>query len=398
MPVDSNKLKTYVNGVILATFILLTGLSIVLGLLCVYPIRFIDYGIYRQFVRLGQQTVGSALVILVYLLAPTQLVLTGDHAALGREKIVLMANHQIYPDWIYLWCLAWYTKNHGDLKIILMHYLRHVPIIGWLCLFFEFIFMKQKWALDCDNMTKHLQRAKQEKSLWLVIFPEGTLNTPGNIAKSRDYAEKNGIKEHPKHVILPKSRGLQYAISSLRPQVRTLVDVTIGYSGISADQIPYDAYLVENVFMKSIYPKQIYLHVRTFDIDKIPGFDGSLIGDEGEKKRFEEWLRARYMEKDAMMVDFFSRGRLDPNVVEEKPYSLEKAVRSDIAASPVTSRARESSVTQRDVREKRKVVNVVPDLNDWVKVLIAWWTMKWTFPVVWWITRLLLSVLFFGYV
>jgi lysocardiolipin and lysophospholipid acyltransferase len=72
-----------------------------------------------------------------------------------------------------------------------MQYLKMIPLFGWGMMFFEFIFMAQKWASDEARMTQSLLRAKSVKhSLWLIIFPEGTLNTPGNVDKSYKFAQK----------------------------------------------------------------------------------------------------------------------------------------------------------------------------------------------------------------
>lgn len=85
-----------------------------------------------------------------------------------------MANHQIYPDWLYMWTLARIVGKHGDVKILLMAILRYIPLIGPGMMFFEFIFMQRKWDLDRHRITKHLNRVVHDKlPLWLLIFPEG---------------------------------------------------------------------------------------------------------------------------------------------------------------------------------------------------------------------------------
>ncbi|KAJ3193779.1 Acyl-CoA:lysophosphatidylglycerol acyltransferase 1 [Irineochytrium annulatum] len=148
---------------------------------------------YRAYIRVTEQIFGSIIMIVTYLLCPgTKLVVTGDFDRIrARGKSIMISNHQIYPDWFYLWAFTWLRGCHGDLKIMLIEWLKYLPIFGQGMWFFEFIFMKQKWEKDKDNMQKHLLKAKDPASpLMLLIFPEGTLNTPENIKKSQAYAKK----------------------------------------------------------------------------------------------------------------------------------------------------------------------------------------------------------------
>ncbi|KAG1322601.1 hypothetical protein G6F62_010150 [Rhizopus arrhizus] len=46
------------------------------------------------------------------------------------DKLIMMANHQILVDWIYVWFLAYLSKAHGSLKIMLKHSLSLIPIYG----------------------------------------------------------------------------------------------------------------------------------------------------------------------------------------------------------------------------------------------------------------------------
>jgi hypothetical protein len=58
-------------------------------------------------------------------------VVSGADAVIEGNAI-LIANHQTFADWWYLWCWA-YTKNqHGSLRIILKSSLKHIPIWGWV--------------------------------------------------------------------------------------------------------------------------------------------------------------------------------------------------------------------------------------------------------------------------
>lgn len=102
---------------------------------------------------------------------------------------------------IYLWVLARQYGRHGDLKIMLIAVLQYLPIFGLGMTFFDFIFMKQKLSKDRRTIIDAMQRQKtmcKDFPLWLLVFPEGTLNTPNNRETTRAYAKKNDITEDPK--------------------------------------------------------------------------------------------------------------------------------------------------------------------------------------------------------
>jgi 1-acyl-sn-glycerol-3-phosphate acyltransferase len=127
-----------------------------------------------------ERAFGSFVVFLIWFYIPgTRFVLTGEHQKMKEPaRLITIANHQIYPDWLYLWTLAWYQNKHGDVKILLMAVLKYIPILGLGMLFFEFIFLKRKWDSDRPKISKHLQRTVTDNlPLWLLIFPEVSLKS-----------------------------------------------------------------------------------------------------------------------------------------------------------------------------------------------------------------------------
>lgn len=47
------------------------------------------------------------------------------------DHLVVMANHQVHFDWIYLWILACYAGRAEGVIIILKYTLRNIPLVGW---------------------------------------------------------------------------------------------------------------------------------------------------------------------------------------------------------------------------------------------------------------------------
>jgi lysocardiolipin and lysophospholipid acyltransferase len=159
------------------------------------------------------------------------------------ERLVLVANHQIYTDWLYLWW-AGYANNpqmHGFLYIILKESLKWIPVMGQGMMFYGFIFMSRKMAVDRERMAYRLRKLKQERTtaggqkelapMWLLLFPEGTNITGGSKAKSQAWAEKNGW-EACQHVLLPRSTGTLFCLRELKGTVEYLYDCTVAYEGI----------------------------------------------------------------------------------------------------------------------------------------------------------------------
>ncbi|KAJ3323425.1 hypothetical protein HDU76_013671 [Blyttiomyces sp. JEL0837] len=349
---------TYPRLILFVLFNTITALSILAFEIPSTPLYYISYTAYRYYIRQVQQIFGTAVVIGTWIMCPgTTFVLSGEKVAFDALKTdlrsVVIANHQIYPDWFFIWALAWIGRRHGDLMIMLIKILKKLPIFGLAMQYFEFIFMTQKWEKDKLNVQRILGKMNNPKiPLWLLIFPEGTLNTPLNIQKSREFAKKRNIQTHPSHMILPKSTGLHASLQTLKSTTNSLIDLTIGYSGLDAGEIPYDAYLVDRVFGMGIYPKELHIKLRHYQVDKLPG----LTSDE-EKEKFDNWLRELYMEKDLDMERFYSVGSFDLEGEDEK--------------------VKEGNLVER--------VEIRPRLEDWVRFCGAWGGLYFVAPFYWWV-------------
>lgn len=157
------------------------------------------------------------------------------------ERLVLIANHQVYTDWIYLWWMSYTNEMHGRLFIILKESLKYIPIFGTGMKFYGFIFMARKWLEDKPRLQHRLERLKTNLAgsdsdyprydpMWLLIFPEGTNLSLNTKRRSDGWAEKNGLPKL-KHQVLPRSTGLFFCLQQLRGTVDWVYDCTIAYEG-----------------------------------------------------------------------------------------------------------------------------------------------------------------------
>ena len=216
------------------------------------------------------------------------------------DRIVLMANHQLYTDWLYLWWIAYTNNMHGFVYIILKESLRNIPIIGWSAQFYNFIFLARNWEEDQRRFKKALSRLNNAtQPMWLIIFPEGTNLSSTTREKSKAWAAKNNLQDM-KHQLLPRSTGLRFCLNELKDTTEWLYDCTIAYEGVPPGQFGQDIFTLRSTFFEGRPPKSVNMHWRRFHISDIPIQN---------TKAFEVWLRNRWREKDYMLEYFQKHSR-----------------------------------------------------------------------------------------
>jgi hypothetical protein len=216
------------------------------------------------------------------------------------DRMVLMANHQLYTDWLYLWWIAYTNNMHGFVYIILKESLRSIPIIGWSAQFYNFIFLARNWEEDQRRFKKALARINSAtQPMWLIIFPEGTNLSATTREKSKAWAAKNNLQDM-KHQLLPRSTGLRFCLNELKDSTEWLYDCTIAYEGVPPGQFGQDIFTLRSTFFEGRPPKSVNMHWRRFHISDIPIQN---------TKAFEVWLRNRWREKDYMLEYFQKHSR-----------------------------------------------------------------------------------------
>ncbi|KAF8167908.1 acyltransferase-domain-containing protein [Crassisporium funariophilum] len=325
---------------------------------------------YYAGIRYTKGAFGCLQILMCQWFAPTKIRITFETQGLGRftpaeleryvvkdkegnavgldlpTKFVLIANHQIYADWWYAWCLTYFMSPHDIhryVHITLKKSLRWVPIVGWGMQFFNFIFLARSWASDRQQLAIDLaslgrEAEREGKPLCFMLYPEGTLISKDTRPRSKKFADKMGILDM-KNVLLPRSTGLHYSLRSLAPRIPDLrlLDLTVVYPGASylaLCGIPpmhygQDYYTLRSIFFDGVAPPVIHIHLRMFDVS-----GGVPIGDlaetsgvktpdprakrivevdipADEKDTFDVWLRKLWQEKDESMDRFFETGVFD---------------------------------------------------------------------------------------
>lgn len=61
----------------------------------------------------------------------------------------------------YIWSLAYLSHHHGSVLITLKASLRRIPIIGWACSLYGFIFLARNWMADKVPFKRQLQKVSE---------------------------------------------------------------------------------------------------------------------------------------------------------------------------------------------------------------------------------------------
>lgn len=302
------------------------------------PLYFYDRAWFDAYMALTKQYFGLLVTTMTQWWSPTIIRVSGDKSMKGLikqdknglleldfgERVVLMANHQLYTDWLYLWWIS-YTNTlpmHGHIYIILKESLKYVPLLGPGMMFFGFIFMARKWSQDQQRMSYRLKKLSTPRPtsgtiqasnsnldpMWLMIFPEGTNLSANTRASSVKFSAKSGVPDM-KHQLLPRSTGLQFCLQQLGTTVDYLYDCTIGYEGIPDGLYGQDIFTLRSVYFQGRPPKSVNMHWRRYAVASLPTDDHDAM---------YEWVMQRWREKDELLEYFKKHGKFpaDRDAVE----------------------------------------------------------------------------------
>jgi len=186
------------------------------------------YTVWCQFTVLGQWWSASDCVI--YLDKPE------DYHKIGKEHTIVIMNHKYDIDWLMAWIISERLGMLGGTKIFGKSSLRFVPIIGWLWMFTESIFLKRQWDKDKSIITRDLQGlCSYPDDYWvtLLLFPEGTRFTNAKHKDSMEVAKAKGMPVL-KHHLLPRTKGFVQSMHGVRGKFDSILDMTSAFSSHGA--------------------------------------------------------------------------------------------------------------------------------------------------------------------
>ncbi|KAL4805997.1 protein prenylyltransferase [Aspergillus unguis] len=312
------------RSLVLATWFNCCCVIILVTQLVGSPLYFIKKEYYYAWMASTKKSFGLVITALTEWGCPTYVRVSGDESVRGHihlaedgrlrttfpERLVMISNHQVYTDWIYLWWIAYSNSMHGRIFIILKESLRYIPILGQGMTFYGFIFMARKWLSDKPRLQHRLEKLKTQlvgsdsgspkyDPMWLLIFPEGTNLSINTKRRSDAYGEKMGYPPL-RHEVLPRSTGLFFCLQQLRGTVDWVYDCTVGYEGPPRGSYADKYFTLRSTYLQGRPPTSVNMYWRRFAVADIPLDD---------QQEFDAWLRARWTEKDELLEQYFQTGR-----------------------------------------------------------------------------------------
>ncbi|KAH6603196.1 acyltransferase [Trichoderma cornu-damae] len=304
---------------------------------------FVNRDMYYDYMSMTKRLFAITTTLMTQIWGPTTIRISGDESVAGQirptegggvqfnfpERLVMIANHQIYTDWLYLWWVGYVNRPsaHGHIYIILKQSLQYIPIVGWGMKFYGFIFMSRKMATDQPRLAYRLGKLKQSKTdpsgkqyhvpMWLLLFPEGTNISGNGRRKSANWADKNGWTD-PQHMLLPRSTGSFFCLNELRGTVDYVYDCTVAYEGIDRGKYGEDIFTLGSTYFQGRSPKSVNFYWRRFKVSDIPLDDAD---------EFDVWLREEWYKKDKLMEKYLTTGRFPAMAGSEVDF-IETAVRT----------------------------------------------------------------------
>ncbi|KAF7551114.1 hypothetical protein G7Z17_g5236 [Cylindrodendrum hubeiense] len=288
------------------------------------PLYWVNREWFYAYMAMSKRSFAITTAVMTQIWGPTTIRISGDETVEGQikptpdggvqfnfpERMVLIANHQIYTDWLYLWWVGYANSpgTHGHIYIILKESLKNIPLMGWAMQLFGFIFMSRKMAIDQPRLAYRLNKLSQKKvdprgrsyldPMWLLLFPEGTNLSGNGRRKSAAWAAKNNLKDF-EHVLIPRSTGMFFCLNELKSSVEYVYDCTVAYEGIPRGKFGEQYFSLSSTYFQGRPPKSVNFYWRRFRISDIPLDD---------LKVFDQWLLQQWQAKDALMEEFMTNG------------------------------------------------------------------------------------------
>lgn len=243
---------------------------------------------------------------------------SGDKIKFNFDKsAVVIANHQIYSDWFFIWFLAYLNDCADHFFIVMKKSLEKLPILGYGMTNYNFVFLSRNWNMDKMYMAKQFLKMKQLSSkFWMLIFPEGTNMSHNNRIKSHKFATENNLPLN-QSVLLPRVKGLYVACKELSPETTKIIDFTIGYSDHGKNEMSQDIFTLWKIYILGQSPKKINILINEYDLkQEIPLIDfsknKSILNETEEDKEMEamnEWINKVWQTKEQDMNYYYDKSK-----------------------------------------------------------------------------------------
>ncbi|XP_074321322.1 1-acyl-sn-glycerol-3-phosphate acyltransferase 2-like isoform X2 [Silene latifolia] len=218
---------------------------------------------------------------------------------MGKERALLICNHRSDIDWLIGWVLAQRTGCLGCTIAILKDVLKYLPVIGWSMWFSEYIFVKRRWAKDEHTLKSGFEHLKDSPvPFWLALFVEGTRFTQSKLLDAQQYAISKGLPV-PKHVLLPRTKGLTLAVKHMRSFTPAVYNITLS---IAKDESPPS--------MLTIFKGKsavVKVHLKRHLMHELPETDDAIA----------QWCKDVFTDKDIFLEKYYSGGSFGSEQIQD---------------------------------------------------------------------------------
>lgn len=238
-----------------------------------------------------------------------------------RGSKVLISNHASFTDSFLIFAVGILSGDVGKIRAFAKKSLGiYLPVMGWFWKFLNFVFLERKFDKDRPNIIKQLkalaEKSKQHKSgsFWIVIFPEGTRLRPQKLKESQEYAKEKNLTVF-QNVLVPRIKGFQITLNTLREDVDGVVDLTIGYPQLEDDKRVQKGKIrpsVQDLLFGGGKKWNVHVHVRVIPVKEIPE----------ETEAVQEWMMKVFEEKDKLLTHFKQHGHFPGEVYKYKSISM----------------------------------------------------------------------------
>lgn len=207
-----------------------------------------------------------------------------------QKNYLVCCNHQSWVDIIVLQHV--FNRRIPFLRFFLKQQLLWVPLLGGAWWALDYPFMKryskeylekhpEKRGEDLRTTQKAMEKFKGSH-FSILNFLEGTRFTPFKHDKQRSPY---------KHLLLPKSGGFAFALSAMKDQLHSILDVTIVY--------PHGAVSMGQAMKGRL--KEVVVHVREIALP-VSLMNGNYLEDAEFREKVQTWIRELWTEKDQLIT------------------------------------------------------------------------------------------------
>ncbi|KMT14478.1 hypothetical protein BVRB_4g072510 [Beta vulgaris subsp. vulgaris] len=165
--------------------------------------------------------------------------------------------------------------------------------------FSEYIFIKRRWDVDQSTLTSGCENLKDfPVPFWLALFVEGTRFTQSKLLDAQQHARSKGL-DVPKHVLLPRTKGLVLAVKHMRSFIPAIYDITLA---IAKDEVPPS--------MLTIFKGKssvVKVHIKRHLMHDLPETSDDIA----------QWCKNMFVAKDAFLENYFSGGNFGNKEIQD---------------------------------------------------------------------------------